>query len=102
MERVQDTAALFREMRAQMATQFRWTSALIMAAWVTIIAAVLFRSEVKAIDWVKVAIFTLAGLVVAGTQYFLVYQGAPPFLRILAPSVFALSYFVCGILAGGS
>jgi len=35
--------ALFRELRGQMGTQFRWIVGLIMVTWITVLAAVLFK-----------------------------------------------------------
>lgn len=54
----------------------------------------------KPLNWVKVIAFTLAGLVAAGAQYFLVYEDAPRPLRILAPSIFAISLIIIGFMAG--
>ena len=53
----------------------------------------------KPLDWVKVIVFTLAGLVAAGLQYFWVYEDAPRWLRILAPSIFAISLILIGFMA---
>jgi len=51
-------------------------------------------------NWVAVIAFALAGLIVGLSQYFLVYADAPRPLRILVPSLAAISFFICGILAG--
>ena len=52
------------------------------------------------LNWAAVIAFTLAGLVVAGVQYFLLYEDAPRWLRILAPSIFAISLILIGFMAG--